>query len=385
MYTKQSWRESIASRKYVGAEFNRWWLLPFGILNVSALIAASIIIFGPSFIGPSLVDTGSSTLMDCSGARANDYSCYQERYQQLVYNSGVKAAFADLKDRFTKEGFVKDHCHQMAHVIGRAAAHLYGDDVSSTYSQGDNFCASGYYHGAMETVVANIGEQNILDEADKICADLRNKENQSLNYRNCTHGLGHGFMGLYQNEVFESLDACDALADEFGRVFCSGGVFMQNIINEDNTESPSKYLDADQPFYPCPEVKTEYKHQCYSKHAGYALEKQNSDFAKVFDLCGKVEEGFPPSCYIGLGDQAASMSTVNPDTEEAQTEYIREQCMQGQDAVAQLTCLAAAARQLIFFYGSDAQAKALCKSLTNADWRATCRQVRKGYMVERQL
>src|SRR3954470_18507472 len=160
MYTKQSWRESIASRKYVGAEFNRWWLLPFGILNVSALIAASIIIFGPSFIGPSL--------MDCSGARANDYSCYQERYQQLVYNSGVKAAFADLKDRFTKEGFVKDHCHQMAHVIGRAAAHLYADDVSSTYSQGDNFCASGYYHGAMETVVANIGEQNILDEADKI-------------------------------------------------------------------------------------------------------------------------------------------------------------------------------------------------------------------------
>jgi hypothetical protein len=160
---------------------------------------------------------------------------------------------------------------------------------------------------------------------------------------------------------------------------------MQNIINEDNTESPSKYLDADQPFYPCPEVKTEYKHQCYSKHAGYALEKQNSDFAKVFDLCGKVEEGFPPSCYIGLGDQAASMSTVNPDTEEAQTEYIREQCMQGQDAVAQLTCLAAAARQLIFFYGSDAQAKALCKSLTNANWRAACQQVRKGYMLERQL
>lgn len=383
MHTTEQ-RERVGTGEHVGANFNKWWLLPFGILSVSALIAASIMVFGPSLIGRPPADTGSP-IEDCSGFRANDFPCYQEHYKELVYDSGVEAAFADLKEQFTKTQFVKDHCHQMAHVIGRAAANLYGDDVSSTYSQGDNFCGSGYYHGAMETVVANIGEQNILDEADKICADLRNEERRSFDYRNCTHGLGHGFMGLYQNEVFESLDACDALSDEFGRGWCAGGVLMENILDENDPSNPSKYLKADEPFYPCPEVKTEYKEQCYARHAGYALEKQNGDFAKVFDLCGTVEEGFRSNCYVGLGNQAAQLSTTKPDTEEAQTEYIRERCMQGQDAVAQLNCLGAAATQLIYFYDSDAQAKALCKSLTSAQWRAACRQVSNRYTAERQL
>jgi hypothetical protein len=163
---------------------------------------------------------------------------------------------------------------------------------------------------------------------------------------------------------------------------------MENILDENNPSHPSKYLKADEPFYPCPEVKSEYKAQCYARHAGYAREKarekQNDDFAKVFDLCGKVEEGFRSNCYVGLGNQAATLSRSNSDTEEAQTEYIREQCMQGQDAEAQLTCLTAAAQQLIFFYDSEAQAKALCRSLTSAQWRGVCQQVSNGYMVQRQ-
>jgi len=165
-----------------------------GILSVSALIAGSIMVFGPSLIGPRVAD--------CGGHSANDYSCYQKRYQDLVYNSGIEAAFTDLKDEFTKEQFVKVSCHQLTHVIGRAAANLYGDDVASTYSRGDDFCGSGYYHGAMETIVANIGAENILDEADNICADPREHQSHSLNHRNCAHGMGHGFMGLYQNELF---------------------------------------------------------------------------------------------------------------------------------------------------------------------------------------
>jgi len=377
MDTKRRTRDLLGQREHISANFNKWWYLPLGILNVSALIAVSIMVFGPSFIGPRVAD--------CSGDRTNDYSCYQKRYQDLVDNSGVEAAFTDLKDEFTKEPFVKVTCHQLTHVIGRAAANLYDGDLASTYSRGDDFCGSGYYHGAMETIVANIGADNILDEADDICADLREHQNQHLNHRNCAHGMGHGFMGLYQNELFESLEACDALSDEWERAHCSGGGFMENIMDEDIPSNPSKYLKADQPFYPCTEVKTEYKHQCYARHAVYALKTQGDDFAKAFDLCGKVEDGFRSSCYVGLGNQVTSLSTSKDDrTDEAQAEYIRERCMQGQDTGAQSTCFGAAVRQLIFYYDSDVQAKALCESLMRADWRAGCHQVRKEYMAERR-
>ena len=166
----------VAKREHISANFNKWWLLPFGILTASALTALNILVFGPSFIQ----QTGSNPVaIDCSGPKANDFSCYQKRYEDLVYNSGVQTAFADLKDEFTKEQFVETNCHQLTHGIGRAAANLYGRDISSTYSRGDDFCASGYYHGAMETIVANIGADKILDKATT-SAPTRAKSKTSL-------------------------------------------------------------------------------------------------------------------------------------------------------------------------------------------------------------
>jgi len=398
MDTKRRRRDPVGGRERIRVSFDKWWLLPFCILTASALTALSIIVFRPSFIDHSdtaaFQQTGSNTAMNCSAPWAfgffgnvfgNDYSCYQKRYQDLVYNSGVEAAFADLKDEGAKEPFVKFNCHQLTHVIGRAAANLYGDDVASTYSRGDDFCGSGYYHGAMETIVANVGADNILDAADGICADLREQQNRSLNHRNCAHGVGHGFMGLYQNELFESLEACDPLSEKWEREHCSGGVFMQNIMDDDNPSNPSKYLKADRPFYPCAEVKTEYKPQCYTRHAGYALKVQGNDYAEAFDLCGKVEDSFRSRCYVGLGNKAADQSSTSNDTTDgAQAEYIRERCMQGQDTEALFMCFGGAVRNLIFLYDSDVQAKALCKSLTRADWRAGCHQVREQYMAERR-
>jgi hypothetical protein len=378
---------------HISANFNKWWLLPFGILTASALTALNILVFGPSFIQQT---ASNPSPIDCSGPKANDFSCYQKRYEDLVYNSGVEAAFADLKDQFAKEQFVKASCHQLTHSIGRAAAELYGGDVPSTYSRGDDFCGSGYYHGAMQTVVANIGADKILDEADNICAAPREQQDQSLDHRNCAHGMGHGFMGLYGNEVFESLQACDALSEGWEREKCSGGVFMENVIDEDNPSNPSKYLKADEPFYPCTEVKTEYKSPCYARQTNYVLKKQGDDFAKVFELCGKVEDDFRPICYVGLGNNAVIRSTRDGTTEGVQadegdqanggnqTEFIRGVCMLGQETEAQSRCFAGVVRQLIFFYDNDVQAKALCESLTRADWRAACLQITEEYMAKRR-
>jgi hypothetical protein len=394
----------IARREHISANFNKWWLLPFGILTVSALSALNILIFGPSFIQQT--PTSKPVAIDCSGPKANDFSCYQKRYEDLVYNSGVEAAFADLKDEFTKEQFVKASCHQLTHSIGRAAAELYGGDVPSTYSQGDDFCGSGYYHGAMQTIVANIGADRILDEADNICAEPRKQQDQSLDHRNCAHGMGHGFMGLYENEVFKSLEACDALSEQWEREKCSGGVFMENVMDEDNPDNPSKYLKADEPFYPCTEVKTEYKSPCYVRQTNYVLKKQGEDFAKVFELCGKVEDDFRAICYVGLGNNAVIRSTRDDTTEgvqeraqadegdqaddgdqtddEAQIKFIRGACMLGQDTEAKSRCFAGAVRQLIFFYDNDVQAKTLCESLTRADWRAACLQITEEAMAKRR-
>ena len=378
---------------HIGGHFNKWWLLPFGILATSALIASSIIVFGPTLAGHSSDDEvaqhgaheptkTSGPIPECAGASATDHACYQQRYESLVRVSGIEAAFAKLKDEFTEDEFVNSNCHHLTHIIGRTAAELYGDIVS-TYSRGDNFCASGYYHGVIETIVATLGADEVLDEADNICAGLRGDQNHSFDLRNCVHGLGHGSMYVLGNELFEALQTCDALTDEWERDQCSGGVFMENLNTDDNLGHPSNYLKADRPFYPCDEVKTEYKTQCYVRHTEYALEVVSKhdatlqdNFAKVFDLCTKeVEDGFRPACYSGLGHLASTEASMGNDvTDEAQAALSRELCMLGQDYEALHYCVVAAARQFVYYYDSDAQAKELCEPLTSADLRAVCLQ-----------
>jgi uncharacterized protein YuzB (UPF0349 family) len=172
--------------------FDKSWLVPLGILAASALVALGIVVFGPSSASRSSDEVVaqqaasepseiSEKATNCSGALSTDYTCYQERYQNVVLDSGVKAAFAQLDDDYGKNDFVRSGCHQLTHVIGRAAAELYAD-ISGAFSQGEHFCGMGYYHGVMETLVVKIGANKISEEADTICAGLRERQRYSRDY-----------------------------------------------------------------------------------------------------------------------------------------------------------------------------------------------------------
>jgi hypothetical protein len=354
------------------ANFNKWWLLPSGILIFSALVALGIVAFKPAFIDSSYVQVaqrvGSEPTLtgeaarDCSGDEASDYSCLQEHYQELVRGSGVDAAFTDLKDEYEKNKFVTDNCHQLTHVIGRAAVGLYGD-LSNTYGHGDNFCWSGYYHGAMEAIVAKIGPDEVVNEANTICSDLGEHQEHSFYHYNCVHGLGHGFMGIMDDELFKSLETCDTLADSWERESCYGGVFMENVMAKNNPDHPSKYLKDDQPMYPCTDVDTKYKSQCYTMQTSYALQVEGT-FNKVFDLCSTVEDDYRTTCYQSLGRDASSQSNSDPSK-------TKDVCMLGQDYDARSNCVIGAVKDFISYYNSDEQAKELCGSL-DADLRDVC-------------
>jgi hypothetical protein len=355
--------------------FNSWWLLPFGILAASALFALTILVLQPTFVDRSFAAIAqrapSGATLDCSGAKETDYACYQQRYQDLVDDFGVNAAFTDLKDEYDKNEFVKAQCHQMTHVIGRAAVGVYGD-LSGAYSHGDNFCWSGYYHGAMEAIVAKIGPDKILDEAGTICGDLAEDQPYSFYHYNCVHGLGHGFMGIQDNELFKSLETCDTLNDEWERGSCYSGVFMENVMTLFNSNRPSKYLKADQPLYPCTDVEDKYKTECYKMQTSYALDTQGGDFSKVFDLCGGIEDEFRPMCYQSLGRDASGKSVS--DVEET-----RDTCMLGEDYEARSNCFVGAVKDFISYYSDDKQANALCESLDDKDLRELCLQESEDY------
>ncbi len=197
----------------------------------------------------------------------------------------------------------------------------------------------------------------------------------------CAHGLGHGFMGVLENELFESLEVCDTLNDGWEREACYGGVFMENVMAMDNPSHPSKYLRADQPLYPCTEVETRYKNDCYKHQTSFAVYTRNDDYSKVFDLCGEVENEPHPGCHQGLGKNAALHSIKYVIGKEAKAEATRKLCMVGQDHEAHSNCVIGAVRATINYYASDEQAKALCESL-EADLRTGCLKETEGHYKE---
>jgi hypothetical protein len=385
---------------------SKWWLLPVGIVTASAIVTLGIVTIGPLFVTyhsaaevvPQVASERETAIeehhdeaaerseaqtsiepahLDCSAAPSNDYPCIQQRYQDLVRNLGVEAAFAELQGEMATNNFISSHCHQISHVIGRVAADIYGD-IPNTYSHGNSFCGSGYYHGALETIVAKIGPDRIFEEIDSLCADLGEHPEHSLFHYNCAHGLGHGFMGIQENDIFDSLETCDALSDSWERERCYGGVFMENVITKDEREHPSKYLKAASPLYPCDAIESRYKNECYQRQTSYALQTQGNDFVRVFDLCRRVEDGFSSPCYQGLGWDASVQSLKQTDNNAAINQSTKDLCMLGGEYEARFNCIVGAVEYFVRHYYSDAQPKVFCETLT-AGLRAVCLQEVEEY------
>ena len=291
------------------------------------------------------------------------FSCYEEFYQELVNNSDPKAAMIDLKTRYNYESYVKNECHQLAHVVGRAATAKY-PTVDEAYIRGDSACWSGYYHGVIESVMYKIGSSDIdFETLEGICQSLANRKRYSFDHYNCVHGIGHGAMYINDNELFVSLSLCDKLEDNWDRSSCWGGVFMENII-ADNKNHFTEYLKPDDPLYPCNAVKDSQKSTCYLMQTSYMLKLENGDFAKVFTLCNKVGEAYMDICYQSLGRDASGWTISDPVR-------TKNYCLLGLDDRAQSNCVVGAVKDFISYHHSDVQAKNFCNSL-NENLKSIC-------------
>lgn len=305
----------------------------------------------------------------CAGEDSNKFSCYRNYYRALV-TSNLNFAFADLKARYGEDEYVRNMCHPLVHVVGRTAAES-STDTLDAFSKGDPFCWSGYYHGVMEEIVTRIGKDNLKANINKICRGIEGRI--SFDRYNCIHGLGHGLMALTNNEIFQSLEMCGFLKGSLAKSWCETGVFMENIIGDDENQSHrSKYLKPDQPFYPCTEVEEKYKTECYLGQTSYVLKIVGADFQKLFEMCSGIEEGYQDKCYISIGRDASG----NTISDGPKTKQI---CDLGQTAEQKQKCIEGAIVDFISYYHSDTKALELCDLIDDVETKSHCLKTAKTY------
>jgi hypothetical protein len=298
-------------------------------------------------------------------------SCIQAKYQRVTQESGAAEAFKQLKVAYKSDPAVREACHQVVHAIGRTAADL-APDVATTYSQGDNMCWSGFYHGAIESVSRRLGKASLASRLPTICASLKAQRAYSFYHYNCVHGLGHGVMDVNDSDLPASLAECDLLHDSWEQQSCWGGVFMENELDEFNPDHHTVYLKADDPMYPCTMVDYKYRSQCYLMQTSHALHVSSDSFSRVFALCDGVESDFRSSCYRSVGRDASGRTVSD-------VEKTRDICMLASNHGAQQDCIIGAVRDFISYFHDDQQAGKLCAAL-EVSFQAECTQTRTDYI-----
>jgi hypothetical protein len=335
------------------------YLLP-GLILLFGVILSGLIVLRSHRNKPM-----TSVIVGCNSAalKAN-FSCWQNRLSAIVDKRSPEAAVADLKLDAKDNAYVLSQCHQLIHRIGRAAAKKY-PNVADAYSHGDNYCWSGYYHGVMETIAARLGYDGVVSKINTICQEVKTQQQYSFYHYNCVHGLGHGVMGITNNQLLDSLKICDKLDDSWEQQSCYGGTFMENVMSEDNPDHKTSFLKASEPMYPCTAVDTRYKGQCYLMQSSYALKLDGYDFAKVFPQCAAVDADFVATCYQSIGRDASG----NTNSDVTRT---NANCMVAPDEVAQSNCVIGAVKDFISYYHSDVQGKRLCASFDSQSLKDIC-------------
>ena len=287
-----------------------------------------------------------------------DLGCYEARYTQQVREAGPKRALRTFQADYNRDQAVRAKCHSLVHAIGRAAGERF-KHVAEAYRRGNRFCASGYYHGAMEGIVAGPARSRALDRPDEICGGL---PRGSLDQGNCSHGLGHGFMVVRANGVPESLRLCDRLSARYQRRNCYDGVFMQNVMAEDDPRHPSRYLDPERPLGLCEAVAARHRESCVKRQVLYALQVTGGDFRTTFGLCRRLGAE-RRQCDQQLGEAAADVNIMSQPAVEAQAQATAQLCGLAPDQRARLRCAEGAVGYFVFHYDRAAEAKVFCRSL----------------------
>jgi len=342
------------------------------MILVALLVAAASAALGGAVI---TVVRRSAAAPDCAGGLSIDAQCFAARYEALTRSAGVQVALADLTERRKANPYLIAACHQLTHVIGRAAGELNG---KAAFRQGTNVCSSGYYHGVTEAVMTRIGREHILERAQTVCAEQRESQPHSYAHYNCVHGTGHGFMSVFGSDVFKSLAGCDTLLDPWEQGHCFGGVFMENLTASESPTRRSTQLRPQEPLYPCTAVAERHKPACYAQQTSYALYVRNDDFSAVFVLCrDDADRGFRAACYEGLGGDAAVRTSKYVIGATAQAHTVRTLCIRAPDDEARAHCIVGAVTTIVRdLAGNDEPARALCTAIDERRLNAVCETAR---------
>jgi hypothetical protein len=241
---------------------------------------------------------------------AGSAECLDNLFRQTLKNHTTIELLQLIERLETDDAELRRDCHPVVHAIGRETFRLKGN-IHDSFSACDQTCHSGCYHGSVERFIRG---DDVYAQTGKhpSQAELKQKANAAcdphaplrLRYQ-CLHGLGHALMFFSGYDLDRALEACDALADDWNRSSCYGGVFMENVVNATNEK---KNFSATDYHYPCNRVAAKYRRECYLMQSSRMVEMGLS-LPRLFDECDKAGE-YRAACALSVGRDLSNEARV---------------------------------------------------------------------------
>jgi hypothetical protein len=257
----------------------------------------------PASAAETAEPTATGDLNTCAGLIQDEgRACYSRELAAIVNGAGdplaavegiTEAAYAD------QSGFLLANCHGIMHTVAREYALRTGlkleklmDSLPRTNDPG---CSAGYAHGLVTAVAPEI-EAAGPKVANRLCA---NSETRYQRY-SCTHGFGHAFMRLNNEDIAPSLEMCKELGRD-AEADCSQGIYHDYwfaVNGIDSTEQP-KNLVTD-PRELCGAQPEEFVRVCwYRSFVETAKGTRMESGAQIDEACSGLEGLQRQACVTG--------------------------------------------------------------------------------------
>jgi hypothetical protein len=214
------------------------------------------------------------------GARAQ---CVTPWLDDIVARKSAGAAL-QAAEGLVKSGVMNvNDCHIMGHAIGHASWRK-ERDLGRAFRACTSACIQGCMHGAVEAFMIDGPEGKTSPAQVRAFCDQLGGAN-SLERRQCLHGLGHGIMHQYRKDLTEAANACEKVGGRREADLCLGGLWMQwaHFRIHQGAEAYGKAATA-----MCDGVRAEHLPECARAVGGGAMFATGHDPAKSAAICQQL-------------------------------------------------------------------------------------------------
>jgi hypothetical protein len=196
-------------------------------------------------------------------------------------------------EALVKRGVMND-CHVMAHAIGHAAWRKHRD-LPSAFRACSSACIQGCWHGVLEAAMMSPAPERVaLKTAVSFCDTLGR---DTLERRQCLHGLGHGLMHQRRDDLKAAVAGCESLGGPYESDQCLGGLWMQ-WTHFPVHEGPRAFGEKAPAL--CEGVRRDLLGKCAHAVGGAAMFASAHDEAAAKAICRRLPAEQQRSCVKGV-------------------------------------------------------------------------------------